>query len=147
MPPSLVIIELVFRRVSLVCLQLLLLFTGCTSGDRTKEKIQAAIIDRLQTRSGLDLKTLDVSTTNVSFDKNMAYATVAFHPKGEMDVKSGMMMKYTLEDRDGKWVVVNVGDSQGHSMPGHPSGSGGSLPAGHPPLKGQMAGPAGGPAQ
>ncbi len=135
---------MVFRRVGLASLQLLLLFTGCTSSDRSKEKIQAAILDRLKTHSGLDLNALDVSTTNVSFDKNMAYATVAFHPKGETDVKSAMTMKYTLQDRDGKWVVVNVGDSQGRSMPGHSSGSSGPLPAGHPSLQGQMAGPAGG---
>ncbi len=134
-----------FRHLSLGCLPLLLLFTGCTNGDRSKEKIQAAILNRLQTRSGLDLKALDVSTTNLSFNKNLAYATVAFHPKGETDVKSGMVMKYTLEDRGGKWVVVNVGDAQGHSIPGHASGAAGSLPDGHPSVGGQMAGPAGGP--
>ncbi len=43
-------------------------------------------------------------------------------------------MKYTLEDRDGKWVVVNVGDSQGNGIPGHASAGTDQLPPGHPPI-------------
>ena len=65
---------------------------------------------------------------------NMAYATVAFHPKGDPTVNSGMTMKYTLEDRDNKWVVVNVADSQGHGLNGHGNDSGAQLPPGHPAL-------------
>ena len=99
-----------------------------------KEQVQQAIVDRLQSRSGLDLKQLDVTTTSVSFDKNKAYATVAFHPKGDPSVNSGMTVKYTLEERSGKWVVVNVGDSQGHRMAGHGGMGSDSLPPGHPQL-------------
>jgi hypothetical protein len=106
---------------------------------RSKDKIQAAIVNRLQTRSGLDMKSLDVTTTAVSFDKNMAYATVAFHPKGDSSVNSGMVMKYTLEQRDGKWVVIKVGDSSGHSLAGqagagHAGAESDKLPPGHPSL-------------
>ncbi len=89
---------------------------------------------RLETSSGLDMKSLDVNTTSVTFDKNMAYATVAFHPKGDPAVNSGMVMKYTLEDRGGNWVVVSVADSQGHGFAGHGAASGTPLPPGHPPV-------------
>lgn len=90
-------------------------------------------MNRLESHSGLDLKQLDVTTTSVSFEKNKAYATVAFHPKNDPAVNSGMTMRYTLEEQSGKWVVVNVGDSLGQGMAGHGSGiSGGSLPPGHP---------------
>lgn len=110
------------------------LFSGCGNRIKTKEKVQEAIINRLQTRSGLDINSLDITTTSVTFDKNMAYATVAFHPKGDSNINGGMTMKYTLEARDGKWAVINVGDSQGHSqahgIPGDASGA--SLPPGHP---------------
>ncbi|MBV9267884.1 MAG: hypothetical protein JO061_17075 [Acidobacteriaceae bacterium] len=101
---------------------------------------------RLETHSGLDLKSLDVTTTSVSFDKNMAYATVAFHPKDSKSVNSGMVMKYTLENRDGEWTVVNVGDLHGNGFhngipgtlpPGHPQTD--TLPPGHPAL-GDQAG-------
>ena len=48
-----------------------------------------------------------------------------------------MTMKYTLENRDGKWEVVKVGDSQGRTtMGGKPGAPGSTLPAGHPPVDG-----------
>lgn len=114
----------------------LIFLVTCGPGIRTKEKVQQAIINRLQTRSGLDVNGLDVATTAVTFEKNMAYATVSIHPKSDPGIQS-MVMKYTLEDRDGKWVVTNVADSQGHGMMGHPSASGGqALPPGHPTFDG-----------
>lgn len=88
--------------------------------------------------SGLDMNQLDVTTTAVSFEKNMAYATVAFHPKNDPAVNSGMTMKYTLEEKSGKWVVVKVGDGQGHGMDGHVGMSGGTLPPGHPQVDPNM---------
>jgi hypothetical protein len=129
----LVIIEGVFRRFALFVAASLLL-VACSSRIQSKEKVQQAIIDRLQSRSGLDLKTLDVTTTSVTFDKNLAYATVAFHPKDDPTVNGGMTMKYTLEERSGHWVVLNVGDSQGHSTTGHASPGQQQLPPGHPSL-------------
>jgi hypothetical protein len=107
---------------------------SCGSRIHTKEKVQEAIIARLQEKSGLDMNGLDVTTTSVSFNRNMAYATVNFHPKSDPTVNGGMTMQYTLEDRDGKWVVVKVGDSQGHGLMGQPPASGTPLPAGHPPV-------------
>ncbi|MDQ2774967.1 MAG: hypothetical protein M3Y57_08625 [Acidobacteriota bacterium] len=112
----------------------IVVLAGCGNGMRSKDKIQTAIVNRLQTRSGLDMKSLDVTTTAVSFDKNMAYATVAFHPKGDASVNSGMVMKYTLEQRDGKWVVIKVGDSSGHSLAGRAGAGSDQLPPGHPSL-------------
>jgi hypothetical protein len=114
---------------------------------QSKEKVQEAIMKRLETHSGLDLKSLDVSTTSVTFDKNMAYATVAFHQKGDPSVNGGMVMKYTLENRDGNWTVVKVGNMQenathgegtGALPPGHPQV--GNLPAGHAQVGGRSEG-------
>ncbi len=98
------------------CLLCVLVLAGCSNDLKTKEKVQAAVLERLQNHSGLDLKSMDVTTTNVSFQDNMAYATVSFHPKDDPTVNGGMSMKYTLEARDGKWVVTKVGDSAGHAM-------------------------------
>ena len=112
----------------------IVLLAACGSNIRSKEKVQAAILERLQSRSGLDLKSLDVTTTSVSFDKNLAYARVAFHPKGDTNVSSGMLMNYTLENRDGKWEVIQVGDSQGHAMSGRMGSNRPELPPGHPPI-------------
>lgn len=112
----------------------IIMLAACGSSIKSKEKVQEAIVSRLQARSGLDLNSLDITTTAVSFHKNMAYATVAFHPKNDPNVTNGMVMKYTLEDRGGKWVVVNVGDSQGHGIMGSPSAGADRLPPGHPPV-------------
>ncbi|MDQ2842702.1 MAG: hypothetical protein M3Y72_17020 [Acidobacteriota bacterium] len=91
-------------------------------------------MQRLQASSGLDLQSLDVTTTAVTFDKNLAYATVAFHPKNDPTINNAMTMKYTLEDRNGKWIVVNVADSQGHGLAGRAPAASDQLPAGHPPI-------------
>jgi hypothetical protein len=107
--------------------------------------VQEAILHRLQASTGLDLKSLDVTTTSVSFDKNLAYATVAFHPKNDPSLTSGMTMKYTLEQRDGKWAVVNVADSQGHGLAGHSASGTSELPPGHPPIDGAAPAASGGP--
>src|ERR1700759_1168799 len=85
------------RRVSRFTALFFLCFAfmaACRRDDRSKEKVEQAILDRLQNHSGLDLKTLDVATTAVSFDKNLAYATVSFHPKGDTSLASEMVMKY-----------------------------------------------------
>lgn len=121
-------------RPSILLFAATLLIAGCGKNIKSKEKVEEAIIDRLRARSGLDLNVIEVTTTSVSFDKNMAYATVAFHPKDNPNVHSGMTMRYTLEARDGKWVVVNVGDSQGHGIGGSSSMDPGQLPPGHPPV-------------
>jgi hypothetical protein len=113
-----------------------LFLVTCGTGIRTKEKVQEAIINRLQARSGLDVNGLDVTTTAVDFRKNMAYATVSIHPKNDPSIQS-MVVKYTLEDRDGKWIVTNVADSQGHGMSGHPAATDQGLPPGHPAVNGK----------
>src|SRR3954451_5795442 len=126
-----------------------ILLVACGNDLKSKDKVQAAIMDRIQTKTGLDLKGLDVTTTSVSFEKNMAFATVAFHPKGDSSVSHGMEMKYTLEQHDGQWQVVNVSDPHGNtakppsSMGGSPSGMGGQLPPGHPSVEGPAPGHAG----
>ena len=127
-------------QLSAAALILTVLLAGCGNRMRNQEKVQEAIINRLQTRSGLDLNSLDVTTTSVTFNKNKAYATVAFHPKGDVSVNSGMLMKYTLETREGKWVVIDVSDSQGHGMLGRATANDSSLPPGHPPVS-AVAGP------
>lgn len=113
---------------------LLVLLAACGENIRSKEKVQEAIFDRLKVNSGLNLSELDVSTTAVSFDKNMAYATVAFHQKGDSSLNSGMVMTYTLEDRGGKWAVVKVGDSHGRSLTAPVPSGANELPPGHPPI-------------
>jgi hypothetical protein len=134
--------RIVFRPTAAFLLAVVVL-VGCGDHIKTRDKVQEAIVHRLETSSGLDMKSLDVNTTSVTFDKNRAFATVAFHPKGDPNITSGMVMKYTLEDRGGNWVVVNVADSQGHGMTGHSAAGTKELPPGHPPLNGASTSPNG----
>jgi hypothetical protein len=121
-------------RVSYLSLAVALLLTGCRNDLKSRDNVRQAILSRLQDHSGLDLKNLDVNITALTFDKNTANATVFFHPKNDSKLDGGMTMKYTLTERDGKWVVASVADSQGHGMPGAPPAGSTNLPPGHPPL-------------
>ena len=133
--------RMVFR-VPLLALSVFVLLTGCRDELKTKEKVQEAVVERLKAHSGLELKDLDVTTTDVKFDKNTATATVAFHPKGDVTVNSGMTMKYNLEERNGKWAVTGVNNAAGTPLATHPpvtpgiaapnAGGASELPAGHP---------------
>jgi hypothetical protein len=122
----------------------IVVLASCRNENRNRNAVQEAILHRLQASTGLDLKSLDVTTASVSFEKNLAYATVAFHPKNDPSITGGMTMKYTLEERNGKWVVVNVADSQGHGLGGHGASGASQLPAGHPPIDGAAPAAAGG---
>ncbi|HLH05556.1 MAG TPA: hypothetical protein VKX25_22500 [Bryobacteraceae bacterium] len=127
-------------RLAAASLLAILVLAACGDRLNSREKVQEAIMQRLEQSSGLNLKSLDVTTTSVTFDKNLAYATVAFHPKNDPSVNSGMSMKYTLEKRNGKWVVVGVADSQGHGLAGRPPAGAEDLPPGHPPVDRTAAG-------
>ena len=123
----LVIIKDVVRASGVLWAAVALGLMGCRDRLHNKDRVQEAILKRLESHSGLDLKNLDVTTTQVTFDKNMAYATVAFHPKDDPNVNSGLVMKYTLHEHDGAWEVTNVGDAHGGRM-----GRAAEMPSGHP---------------
>jgi hypothetical protein len=116
------------------------LLAGCGKNIQNKEQVRADILDHLAKNTGLDLKSLDVDVSNVSFEGKQAKATVSFRPKGVSSINDGMVMVYTLEPKNGHWAVVGRADSQGHGFgapsadpglpPGHPSVNG--LPPGHP---------------
>ena len=111
---------------------------------QNREKVKADLNEYLSSKVGLDLKSVDVDITKLTFEGNKANATVSFHQKADTSVGAGMVMQYTLDQQNGHWVVTSRADSQGHGMgagsandslpPGHPST--GALPPGHPNLSG-----------
>ncbi|HEX7362520.1 MAG TPA: hypothetical protein VF283_18665 [Bryobacteraceae bacterium] len=109
-----------------------LFLTACGNSMQSKDKVQQAILSHLADHSGIDLNALEVTTTSVSFDHNMAYATVAFHPKGDTSLASEMLLKYTLQARNGRWAVVKVEHAPGQGTAGPAAGE--QLPPGHPPI-------------
>ena len=107
-------------------------------------------MDHLQKNTGLDTSAMTVEVTNVTYRGNEADATVAFKPKNSPD--AGMSMPYTLENRNGHWVVKKRADG-GTSAGANPHAGGGAavpgatgtsqgdekLPPGHPPTPGAAA--------
>lgn len=113
---------------------LLLVVAACNrSVSQSNEAVKAGIVEHLNKGSGLDLSLMDVQVTNVTFEGTTAKASVNFRPKSAPD--QGMQMNYTLESKDGKWVVVGKAGSQaGHGADTTPAPGGGALPPGHPPV-------------
>jgi hypothetical protein len=102
---------------------------------------------------------MNVDVTNVTFKDGKAEAEVSFAAKGGPG-GGGMTMRYTLEQKDNKWVVLSKADSgktpHGAGAPGmpdpaagmpNPHGGGtvdterpGGMPPGHPPAGGKKSG-------
>jgi hypothetical protein len=128
----------VLAALALACCAL----SGCNRASQSKEAIRAGVIEYVSTK--VNVGAMDVDVTSIDFKGNEADATVAFRAKGA-DPASGLQMRYTLEQKSGKWVVKDKaqagGSPHGAAMnPGgepanpHGNGGGGALPPGHPPL-------------
>jgi len=116
-----------------------LLLLGCADkGLQSQEAVRQAVIDHLAKRSDLNLTSMQVDVTSVSFRENQADATVAIRLKGGT-AEQMMRMRYTLNRQGNKWVVK--GKSEAGEMPhqgtmggAQPGESQSALPPGHPPL-------------
>jgi hypothetical protein len=116
--------------------------SGCNRASQNQEAIRAGVIDYVSGK--VNVGAMDVDVTSIEFKGNEADATVAFRAKGS-DPGSGLRMRYTLEQKSGKWVVKDKSqaggsphgaamNSGGQSAGPHGSSGGGELPPGHPPL-------------
>jgi hypothetical protein len=108
-----------------------LLVTGCQKAVQSREAVEKGVTEYLENRAGLDIKSMDVKISSVSFRAKEAEATVHFQAKGSTDPAGSMQMRYVLEQKDGKWVVKGRSGMSEHGSPS--PGGGGGLPPGHPP--------------
>jgi hypothetical protein len=124
-----------------------IVLAGCGSrGIQNEAAVRQGVMDYLRQRSDLNLNSMQVDVTSVSFRQDEADATVAFRPKGAGG--SGMQMRYTLERQGNRWVVKGKGRAQAGQAPhgempkgmpgapgpgGEPQG-GAALPPGHPAI-------------
>ncbi len=112
-------------------LALLIFLTACSSTNiDNKEAVKEGVLAHLKTRTDIDLSQMTVDVTSVSFRKGEADATVAFRAAGTDDPGAAMTLTYTMEQKDGKWVVKGrrSGSDDPHGQP-----QSGQLPPGHPP--------------
>ena len=126
---------------------LLLCLVGCNKGNiDTKEAVRQGVIDYLASRQNLNVSSMNVEVTSVTFKENEADATVAFAAKGGGG--QPVTFSYVLERQGNRWVVKpgSTGKSpHGGGMPPgenpNPHGAmppaggeapAGAMPPGHP---------------
>jgi hypothetical protein len=112
--------------------------TGCNRAVQDKEAIRQGVIDYVSSK--VNVGAMEVDVTSVSFKGQEAEAGVVFRAKG-VTSGPGMQMRYTLEQKSGKWVVKDKAETgatpHGAAAPkggGELPQGGGELPQGHPSL-------------
>ena len=110
--------------------------TGCNRATQDKEAIRQSVMDYVSGK--VNVGAMDVDVTSVTFKGDEADATVAFRAKGS-PAGSGLEMRYTLEQKSGKWVVKDKSEASGapHGVAPNAGGAGGGaeLPPGHPSME------------
>jgi hypothetical protein len=82
---------------------------GCNRGVQNKDAVRQGVLDHLA-QVQLNVASMNVEVTSVQFNGNQAEATVSFTPKGASGAP-GMSMRYQLEQKDGRWVVMGRKDA------------------------------------
>jgi hypothetical protein len=139
-----------------------LVLTSCGKDIQNKDAVRQGVVDHLKARKNLDLdlSSMQLEVTAVTFRENEADAEVSFVPKGGTAAQ-GMTMKYTLERKGDAWAVKQKSEATNNphsggamappagmpgATPGGMPGAGGgmSLPPGHPPMPSTSGGAAAG---
>lgn len=152
-----------------VCALSALVLSSCGKDIQNKDAVRQGVVDHLKARKNLDLdlSSMQLEVTAVTFRENEADAEVSFVPKGGTAAQ-GMSMKYTLERKGDAWAVKQKAEATNNphsggamappagmpgampgAMPGGMPGAGGAgggtqLPPGHPPMPPMGGGAAGG---
>jgi hypothetical protein len=127
-----------------------LLLAACNRASQNTEAVKQGVLNHLSKTAGLNVNSMTVEISSVTFRDNEADAQVSIRPKNSNDPANSMSMKYTLERKGSEWVVKGRagggGNPHGGSMPSgdaaNPHGGGAmtpggdsasQLPPGHPP--------------
>jgi hypothetical protein len=105
--------------------------SGCNRASQSQEAIRAGVIDYVAGK--VNVGAMEVDVTSIDFKGKEADATVTFRAKGAAPA-SGLQMRYTLEQKSGKWVVKDKAQAGGSPHGAAMNPSAGELPQGHPPL-------------
>jgi len=124
--------------VRIVSLLLLILGLGACNRSAQTDGVRQGVMDHLAA-AGLNMAGMDVKLDSVQINGNQADAAVTIAVKGGA-AGQGMPMKYHLEQKDNKWVVVGRQDSSQHgagaAAPGAANPHGGGAVAAPPPAGG-----------
>jgi len=125
---------------------------ACNRSGQSNDAVRQGVLDHLG-KAGLNMAGMEVTLKSVQFNGNQADASVSITAKGA-NAAQGMQMKYHLEQKDNKWVVVGRQDGSQHgagamapgatdpgrAMPGAASPHAGGAP-GAPASGGKMPSP------
>jgi hypothetical protein len=106
------------------------LVAGCKNGSgaaqsqaQTENAVRAAIQDHLARQGNLNLQAFDTDVKQVTIQGDHAKAEVEFRIKGG---PGAMQLTYSLEKRDGAWLVTDSDVGSNFSHPGSNVDQGGS---------------------
>ena len=111
---------------------LILVTAGCQKNVQTNDAVRKGVMEHLANNKGLNVDSMDIEITSVTFKDTEAEANVSFKPKGG-DAAAGMQMKYALERKGNDWVVKknpSAGAGHGATMPGMGGGMGSGMGGG-----------------
>jgi hypothetical protein len=114
------------------------LIAACSKNIQTNEAVRQSVIEYLSAKApqtGLDMNSMTVEVSTVSFERDEARATISIKPKNSDG--AAMQLPYTLDRKGDKWVVRGLvasgGNPHGSVAPGAEPGTQ-ALPQGHPPV-------------
>jgi hypothetical protein len=127
-------------RISAVLLVIVSLAACNRAKQANNDAVRQGVVEYL-TSKGFDVpKAMTVTISSVEMKGNEADATVSITPTGG-DPKTGMTMRYRLEQKGDKWAVVGRAESphEGAAMPkavtgSEPHGGGAPAPSGSPKM-------------
>jgi hypothetical protein len=123
-----------FRLVFFTFILAALIFAGCSRNIQNPEAVKQGVTDYLKERAatmGLNMDAMEATVNTVSFEKDVARASVMFSVKGTPG--GGMSMDYVLDRKGDKWIVRSKQMSPSSEPAGGPAS--GALPPGHPPTE------------
>ena len=97
-------------RIALLVTAILAL-AGCHGGNQDREAVHQGILDHLA-EAGFSNQNMDVSVTSLQFNGDKADALVEITPKGASHGQ-GMQMRYALQQKGNRWLVVGRADAGG----------------------------------
>lgn len=94
----------------LILLAAIFAVCGCQKQQQqtAPEGVREGIRQHLSSLKTLNLDAMDIRFTNISVNGDAAQAQVEFAPKTGGASGAGMRVSYSLEKRDGQWVVVKT---------------------------------------
>ena len=120
---------------------------ACSKNIQNPEAVKQGVLDYLKEKAptmGLNMAAMEVTVSSVSFEKDVARASVSFHPKGT-PADGGMAMSYVMERKGDKWAVKGrqASAANAHGNEGLPQAAPSGMPPGHSVIDNASGLPAG----